>query len=392
MIAKPIESIAEADLQALIASRSPENRQLEYKQQLPDSGNAGNVKFLREVTAFANTQGGDLIYGIAEDNGIADALHALQMPSQDLIRQRFESLCADGVEPRLTGLVQYHFVSLAAGGDALVVRVAKSWNAPHRVTTGGHAHFYGRNASGSYQLDVGELRRAFTLSQAVAERIRAFRADRLLMIGSGNTPVPLDKGARIVLHVIPLASMTNDRRIEIMGQSQNLLKIAPPGAGGWSQRYNLDGRLTYAVAGDGKSESYAQLFRNGVIESVAAYRAHGHAPDTIIPSIAFEQDTLEALSNYLQAMRNLGLAPPLYIFLSCVGVAGYSLGVTSWRNTIDGPRYADRDTLIVPEILIDEWPQDVATVMRPAFDTIWNAFGYERSFNYDQAGSWKPRA
>lgn len=159
MIAKPIESITEADLQALIASRTPESRQLEYKQQLPDSGGGGSVKFLREVTAFANTQGGDLIYGIAEDNGIADALHVLQMPSQDLVRQRFESLCADGVEPRLTGLVQYHFISLTAGGDALVVRVAKSWNAPHRVTTGGHAHFYGRNASGSYQL---EGRQGFT--------------------------------------------------------------------------------------------------------------------------------------------------------------------------------------------------------------------------------------
>ena len=390
MIAKPIGSIVEADLRALIEARTPESRQLEYKQELPDSGNGGNVKFLREVTAFANSQGGDLIYGMAEADGIAHELYPLMMTSQDMVRQRLESLCADGVEPRLTGLVQYQFVPLAGGGDALVVRVAKSWNAPHRVTSGGHAHFYGRNTSGCYQFDVGELRQAFNLSQTLAERIRAFRADRLLKVGSGDTPVHLSDGARIVLHLVPLQGFTSDQRVEITGNSQALLKISPPGESGWSLRYNLDGRLTYAANGNGPADSYAQLFRNGTIESVATYKAHGHDPETIIPSSLFEQDTVGALRNYLDASRELGVTPPLYVFLSCVGAAGYSLGVNFWRNRIEGPRYADRNVLIAPEISIEEWPSNVAAVLRPAFDIIWNAFGYERSLNYDQHGHWNP--
>ncbi|MGH8147919.1 MAG: AlbA family DNA-binding domain-containing protein [Gammaproteobacteria bacterium] len=391
MIIKPIDAITEADLQALIDSGAPESKQLEFKRALPDASDSGKVKFLRAVTAFANTQGGDLIYGMAEADGVASQLCPLQMSSEDQVRLRLESLCADGAEPRLTGLVRYRFVPLESGGEVLVVRVAKSWTAPHRVTTGGHAHFYGRNASGSYQLDIGELRQAFTLSQTVAERIRAFRADRLLKLGSGDTPMLLADGARVVVHIVPLESMTRDTHVAITGNAQALLKIAPPGASGWNQRYNLDGRLTFEERGNGESDGYALLFRNGIIESVAVYKAHGQQPETIIPSVRYEQETIQALSNYLQALQELDVTPPLYIMISCVGVAGYSLGVDTWRSAIESPRSADRDALIVPEIMLDEWPSNVATALRPAFDMVWNAFGYERSLNYDQGGQWHPR-
>lgn len=389
MIVKPIESITEADLQALIASRTPENRQLEYKQQLPDPGNGGSVKFLREITAFANTQGGDLIYGIAEDNGIADALNALHMPSQDLIRQRFENLCADGVEPRLTGLVQYHFVPLAAGGEVLVVRVRKSWNAPHRVTTGNHAHFYGRNASGAYQLDVGELRQAFTLSETIAERIRAFRADRLLKLGSGEPPVPLVTGARVILHLVPLQSMTSETKIEMAPNSQRLRSVRPPGASGWSYRLNLDGAMTYTDTGHGNASGYMLFLRAGVIEAVQVWDDFNG--ERVFPSLAYESDILEAMQTYFPLLLGMGIGCPAYVFLTLTGVSDYQFAVDRSRF-IGAYHRTDRDSLVLPEIQVENWPVDPAEMMRPLFDMVWNAFGYERSFNYDQSGRWNPRS
>lgn len=387
MISKPLESIVEEDLAKLIEAGDPEGKQLEYKRALPEASDAGKVKFLRSVTSLANTQGGDVIYGMEAKDGIPQRIHPLEMASADQVLLRLESLCADGVSPRLQG-VQFRFVPLASGGEVLVVRTSKSWNAPHRVSTGGHAHFYGRNANGSYQLDVGELRQAFTLSQTVAERIRAFRADRLLMLGSGDVPIPLADGARVVLHILPLQGMTSDVSINIRGNSQTLLKIHPPGAAGWHLRYNLDGRLTFQDDGHGNARGYAQLFRSGIVECVVTYKGEGSEPQ-VVP-VYYEDELREAASNYLQALKELGLTPPVYIFLSCLGVAGYRLGVNVWRDRIEGRKFADRDALVIPEVMVEDWPDDVAGALRPAFDVLWNAFGYERSLNYDQNGRWAP--
>lgn len=64
MITKSLITLNEADLRRLIDEKVPESKQVEYKRKLPDGSDKGTVSFLRAVTAFANTQGGDLLYGI----------------------------------------------------------------------------------------------------------------------------------------------------------------------------------------------------------------------------------------------------------------------------------------------------------------------------------------
>lgn len=283
--------------------------------------------------------------------------------------------------------IRYKFVSIAEGNHALVVRVAKSWNAPHRVAVGGHAHFYGRNAAGAYPLDVSELRRAFTLSESVAERIRSFRAGRLLLLGSGDAPVPLADGARVVLHVVPLQSLTSDVCLDVTSRSQQQLQLlqqfAPPGGGGFSQRFNLDGRLTYRPVHDGKVDAHTLLFHSGIVEAVQVWEEW--EGEKVIPSVDYEKDILDALKAYLPAMQGLGIAPPAYVFLTLLGVTGHRFAV---NRRVDRDQYADRDALVIPEILLEDWVVDPAEAMRPIFDMVWNAFGYERSFNYDQHGRW----
>lgn len=391
MIAKPIDSVVEGDLQQLIEASTPESKRIEFKRALPEANDQGKVKFLKSVTALANTQGGDLIYGMEATDGVPQRLRPLEMASADTVLQRLESLCADGVSPRLKG-VQYRFVSLADGGEVLLIRVAKSWNSPHRVTTGGHAHFYGRNAAGAYQLDVRELRQAFTLSGSVAERIRAFRADRLLKLGNGDAPVSLLPGARVVLHVVPLQSLTSELCVEITSrdqqQMQALQQVCPPGSSGCSQRFNLDGRLTYSGDDNETSRAYALLFRSGIIEAVQVWDEWNG--EKILPGLAYERDIISALQAYLTALPELGVTTPAYIFLSLLGVNGHRFAVDN-RRFMGRDRYADRDALVLPEILIEDWAADPAETMRPVFDMIWNAFGYERSFNYDENGRWSAR-
>ena len=384
MITKPLNTLTEADLHRLIDEKVPESKQIEYKRELPDGSDKGTVNFLRAVTAFANTQGGYLLYGIEAKDGIPIGLSPLTMTSGDQVIQRFENLCRDGVEPRLTG-VQYRFIPLDGDGFALVVRIPKSWSAPHRVSTGNHAHFYGRNSAGAYQLDVAELRQAFTLSDTVVERIRSFRANRLLALGSDEAPIRLKEGALMVLHVIPLQAIASDFQIDIATDSNTLRSISPLGASGWNQRINLDGRLSFRNISDGRCHGYTQLFRNGIIEAVIVEELWNDKK--IIASQSYEENIISALRSYFPALDELGIAPPAYLFLSLLGVRDWTLGVNAGRFWNVENR-AERDNILLPEIAVEQWTNDPAIVMRPAFDMIWNAFGFARSFNYNDAGQW----
>lgn len=388
MLNKPIDSIAEADLLALIANGVPESKQLEYKREIPDNSDGGKVKFLRSVTAFANTQGGYLIYGVEATDGIPKRLIPLAMSSIDQVLQRLEGLCADGVDPRLLG-IHYRFVPLADGGHVLVVRVAKSWSSPHRVTSGGHSHFYGRNSAGAYPLDVAEIRQAFTLGSSVAERIRNFRAGRLLSLTSGETPVRLSEGARIVLHIVPLQSFADNVAVDISAASDLMRKFRPMGASGWDGRLNLDGYFTYRGRGDAEgSGGYTLVFRGGVVEAVAVLSEWNG--ERIIPSQWYEEKIIEAAKEYFSAVESLGVAPPAYLFLTLAGVTGYRFAVDRMRFH-DGNRQADRDNLVLPEVRVESWSESPSDSLRPVFDMVWNAFGYERSFNYDANGQWVGR-
>lgn len=386
MIPKPPLEIREIDLLNLIKERVAENRQLEFKRQLPEANDQGKAKFLKAITALANTAGGDLIYGIEAEEGIPKSLAPLAVISKDQVLLRLEDLCANGVDPRLTG-TQFRWITLSNGGDALVVRVPRSWNAPHRVKLS--SQFYARNAGGSFPMDVTELRRAFNLSGEIAERIRSFRANRMLALSTAQSPIALQHGAIGVLHVIPLQSFATDILIDISEASASQ-QIYPIGASGWNDRLNIDGRLKYRSDREGRrSYGYAQLFRSGIIEAATVYSAH--EGQKVLPSLAYERDILRSLKSYLSASKMLGIETPAYVFFSLIGITGYRMGVSSQWFMETETFIADRDVLDFPEVTILDWSCDIAIAMRPLFDMVWNSFGLARSFNYDENGCWADR-
>lgn len=55
-----------------------------------------------------------------------------------------------------------------------------------------------------------------------------------------------------------------------------------------------------------------------------------------------------------------------------------------------GNRPIDRDVLLLPEVLVPELPADAATLLRPMFDALWQAAGFERCLDYDKTDAWAP--
>jgi len=76
---KPINDITEADLNDLVANAVAEQKTLDYKQQLPDPNDASERELLADVSSFANTAGGDLIFGMIESAGVPTEIPGVQV-------------------------------------------------------------------------------------------------------------------------------------------------------------------------------------------------------------------------------------------------------------------------------------------------------------------------
>ena len=392
MIPTGLEHIDEAQLQALIENPVREKRSIDYKAQLYGNDYAQHREFLADVSSFANGVGGDLVIGVKERGGLPVALSGIETDDIDAEIQRLQQVLLHGLGPRLSGC-DFHPVPLASGNFIVVIRTVRSWNAPHRVILKGHDKFYVRDTNGKHPMNVDELREAFVLADRIEQRIRQFRRQRFHAIPAHEIQVPLFDGATLILHLIPLSAFATREAlpIQVLDQKRNLLR--PIGSGG-SMRINLDGILFYSggPAADGKpqiSNAYTQLYRNGIIEAVTVMaRREDREP---IPSQLYEEALIEALGPYLQAQRELGILPPVYLFLGFVNARGHRFAVNKALLFRGGPGlqgYLDRDDIELPEAVVEDLNAEPIKVLRPLFDQIWNAFGFERSLNFDEHGNW----
>ena len=267
MIPNAISSVTASHIKDLVADGISESRELDYKTELP-TGADGRIGFLKDVAAFANTSGGDLVFGVDEEvdvndkrTGRASAIPGLQN-LDDAQKLRLEQWVRTGIEPRV--YVQLHAVTELDNGPVLVVRVPRSLTGPHMVKD--RSQFWARGNTGNYEMDVDQLRRAFLESHSLVERVANFHRERVQAMRTDQFTVPLVAGPAFTLHVVPIAGLSGE------GIDLQLAKeaVLPPGGGG-SPRFNLDGWMVEEPRHDGRSGGYVQVFRNGIIEGVECY-------------------------------------------------------------------------------------------------------------------------
>jgi hypothetical protein len=317
-------------------------------------------------------------------------VRGIAIPNVDDEKLRLEQLLANSIEPRLPR-VEIEPVDCGTGRHVLVIRAHRSWLAPHRVTT--NDKFYGRNSAGKYPLDVSELRTAFILADSVTEDIRNFRNDRLIKIEGGENSIPLhNRAAAMIVHVVPFSTFASSRTVDVVRLVKNGYVIPiPPGRQGLSVNslVNLDGFATVAMETDNKTHAYAQLFRSGAIEGVYLLNSDDNGTPFLVGP-TFENIVVAAVKNYLLFLDKTDMGLPVYVFLSFCGMrgchlrVGTSFGSSSYYNA--GPLQVD--TIALPEVAIDTNPPDAPAALRTTFNTIWNAFGYEKSDKYNDDNEW----
>jgi hypothetical protein len=269
-----------------------------------------------------------------------------------------------------------------------VLRANRSWSGPHRVVFAGHDKFFGRNSAGKYPLDVNELRAAFNLSATATERIRAFRADRLIALSNNLTPLPFVDAPKIVLHCIPLEAFASGTQYDILPVLDETPWWTPMNTTACNRRLNLEGVLNYGV--HNLCFAYTQLYRTGVIEAVQGnLLARQQADITLFPSQTYEERILGYLGRCFQLLQTIGCGGPVVVALSLLGTKGLTMGVS--ENGIYDAFPITEENIILPETVVEELTTPVEKILKPLFDLVWNACGFRESLNFDSEGKWRHR-
>jgi Putative DNA-binding domain len=386
MINIGLSDITEKDLFALIVDGVSEGRSVDYKRDLPKGNDEAKKEFLADVSSFANTAGGDLIFGIEEEKGVPTNIVGVATADMDAELRRLDGMLAAGISPRIK--YELRAVALKNGNAALIVRIQRSWLGPHRVVFKASDKFFGRNSAGKYSLDVTELRTAFNLTGTVNERIRGFRTDRIVALMNNETPIPFTDTPKAVLHCIPIESFAGQPIFDVLPLYEDPRSLPVIGSTVWERRLNLDGLMSYKYGSP--CSAYTQLYRSGVLEAVSGdIVAKTYKEWTVIPSRSFEQYLLQFLPACIRTLQRIGATAPVFIGLTLTNTRGLSMGTEDLDYGMSYP--ISQNLVILPEALVEDLSMPVAKILRPIFDLVWNACGYPRSENFDSEDNWIAR-
>lgn len=201
--------------------------------------------------------------------------------------------------------------------------------------------------------------------------------------------MPVVELPKIVLHLVPINSLSLTQQFDVAEIYSNRQQLESIATGSTSHRINFDGVVTFCFDSTPTTcLSYVQAFRNGIIEAIETNEFEESKGNKFIRSLAFEQDIISASARFLKFQESFGITPPIFLMISLLGMAGYVMATKSdYRSVRALP--IDRKDLLLPEIIIEQFEQDISLLLHPAFDAVWQAAGFLRSPYYDEAGNRK---
>lgn len=389
MISKELDNITLEDIQNLKDNFVSEGKTIDYKETISISSDSDRKEFLFDVCSFANASGGDLIFGIKQnvESSCPEEILGIEIPNIDKLKLQMDSMLRDNISPRLPS-VNYVTILLKENLYVLIIRIANSWNKPHQVTFRGVDKFYSRGTNGKYPMDVFELKNAFIAADSLRQNINNFRIERLTKILSNEGVISLHDYGKIILQIVPLIAfqtgISNDLK-QLYNKSELLVPI---GESSFSKRFNFDGILSHSSYQGNKSyAAYLQFYKNGIVESVNSWIIQPFDGSKRLYIETIEETILVFISRVKEMYKTTNIDPPFVALLTMTGVREYIIGSHNLFVPFNNNQI-EKDNLIFPDILIEDWKSEIDLIIKPWFDSLWNALGYDESKSYVD-GRWK---
>ena len=353
----------EADLNRLVEAGTPEGRHLEYKSALyvaDESAKGKNPRneLAKDVSAFANADGGEILIGMAEGkNNAAPKIIGVDCDADKEIL-RMGQIIRDNIAPPIPGLPPIADIPLASGKRVLAIDIPSSIRKPHQVVKTGI--FYARQATEVQRLNVDELRPMFIGAETLMARTEAFRHERVDRFLAGEEEIKPHENGAAMIHVIPLTIWPMGR-IDLRDVESHF-DFAPHEMGceiGSAPRPCFR-RTEYAAMRHGMLHCRQILFDDGVVEFTARDilgSVRMFLGDPQIPALPPEWDRhmRPHFRKILRGFSEAGVAPPFCAMMSLLGVSG-SVLVLPHPNRSPGDkegRCCQEDRLLLPPVTLD---------------------------------------
>ena len=124
--------------------------------------------------------------------------------------------------------------------------------------------------------------------------------------------------------------------------------------------------------------AYTQLFRDGRIEGVMSdvLLIRFHKGQKCSVHFLCEHSIIEFVPSYLKFCALIGLEAPVWPSAALTGCQGVRIKINRWPDF--GSHTIDRDVVHLPEMEIPSLDIEPANFLRPMFDALWNAAGFEK--------------
>lgn len=412
---KPLDDITKEDIEKLIDNGETESKTLDYKAILPkcldntyEKKDKEKVDFLKDVSAFANTSGGTVIYGVSEKvedgetTGIPDKAIGLENFNEEIIR-KLEDLIKQYIVPNIYGM-KFEPVDGFPKGKILVMEIPQSWNSPHMIDYKNTKReykenlfykreeyeyrenvFYYRGHKANIEMDYEDIKNAFILSEGLGDKMRNFRYDRLGRIITDETPVKLKPNPKVVLHIFPISAFKLTKSVDLSSlkleeNNKDFLDIVACELKTGDPRFNFDGLFM------SDKYKYTQVFRNGCIELVNSSLITSGEEEKIYFN-RIEKGIPEVLNACLKMEQLLNITPPLFVMLSLLNVKSYK----GWVKIGDDPALLgdpiEKNDLNFLEVQVNDYNEKAEDILDETFNILWESSGLSREVrkNYNKS-------
>jgi len=388
----PIGEITEVHLQSLVTGKAAEGRTLEFKQDIKIGSDGDKKEFCTDVASFVNAAGGLMLHGIRAgkdaDQGVAVEIIGIETTNVESLVLQAEQVLYNGISPRL--MVGVRAIPLANGKVVIAIKTQRSSIAPHAVGRDGRYSFFTRGSNGKLPMDIPQVRSSFMLSEGLRERLRSYRAERLGRIIANDGIVPLNSGHKLILQVVPLASLAEPQDYDVSQfldhRNQELCAMGTRSPN--RREFNLDGLADVYRVHDESARGYMQVNQNGIIEAVDAGVVFSRTYtderyQNSIGGVITVSQLIRGLENSLALLRRLGCETPIYAMVTMTGMRNLKM----WhQNYAAMARACDRDEIFFQEVVITEITEKAVDLLRPTFDALWRAFGCDKCYYYGGDG------
>lgn len=366
MIERPLDQITATDLHGLVLRGQVEGRRLDFKAIFPEGGEKAVREFLADVSSFANTDGGDIVIGVADDgNGVAESVPGIDPANLDEDLLRIEAQLRDCLDPRLPAF-HVHTVALDAGRVALVFRIGASLLAPHRVNYKS-SRFFGRNSRGKFEMDTSEIRLAFAATDELPRKLRDLHTKAIAGTDGVNMPCFLDSGPTVILTVAPLCILREARDRPVTRDNA----VLPPDISSYRHALGLEGVVMFPSPDPetGTGNGWAYTRRRGDVDIAWTIGRETRENGPLIWRRRFE--TLDELvGSSIARLHGHGLEGPWVAMATLQGAKGYRMVLGEHYPT----ERAWQEPAYLGEVIADALTPESLKLFH---DRFWRLFGME---------------